>query len=233
MEQNIQQNEGKPSLQELSLYKSSAGLITRGRKYGYRLYKEKTPDLTHMMIDHAVVPKLKPKYAKTGKYLQPVKLTVPGNRVGPDELLTLGWDFNPTELGYLTREEVKKETGEELPDSELLRSLHYYVSDRVSKAELRYKGRLLNRARFYRTMDESALLAIGKTVESFIEQLVDEKDTWKEYMESVEEEEEPVKEESDESTGTETGSESGSESTYSSDSRSASGSYSSSGSYSQ
>ena len=174
-------------LRKLSIYRSSAGLCLKHRTFGFRPNPEDIRS-GDRFIDHAVVPKLKKKYAKSGKYLQPVWISDKGHNISPDELLTMAWRFNPSELPYMTKDEVKKYTGQSLPDSELLKCLHYYISDRVSKSSVlqESEGAELEKEDFYRFMDESALLALGKTVETWIDKIVEDKDDWKSYMEMEE-----------------------------------------------
>ena len=191
MEDIIYSRIPRKDLQKLSIYRSSAGLCIRQRTFGYRPNPEDVKSGNNF-IDHAVVPKLKEKYARSGKYLQPVYISNKGHKISPDELLTMAWKFNPSELPYMSRDEVEKYTGQELPDSELLKCLHYYISDRVSKSSILQdiERADLEKDDFYNFMDESALLALGKTVETWIDKLIEENDDWKDFMELEEQEQE-------------------------------------------
>lgn len=55
----------------------------------------------------------------------------------------------------------------ELPDSDLLKALHYYTSKKLTSGGPENK-------RYCRTMDETALLAFGMIIEDCIDELIDE-----------------------------------------------------------
>ncbi|QPG74874.1 hypothetical protein FOA43_002210 [Brettanomyces nanus] len=183
MNVNIQLQGSKEKIRRLSLYKSCEGEYTVNRRYGYSLLSRDKEIVEDAIIDHTEVPKLKRQYELKGEYLQPVlRIAQQGHKVSPDELLCIGWKYNPAELPYMSREQIKKRTGQGLPDSELLKSLHYYMLDRVRKSSLT-KGNGVNEPDFKRFLDESSMIALGKVIESWIEKMVDEGDTWKDYME--------------------------------------------------
>lgn len=82
-----------------------------------------------------------------------------GTIIPPDEILDM---LKPGNLKI----PVETDPGVELPESGLLECIHYYVSKKVSKSEQR---RVVEGS-----MDETALLAMGMLVESWIDELIDE-----------------------------------------------------------
>ncbi|VEU21707.1 DEKNAAC102510 [Brettanomyces naardenensis] len=208
MDINIKPDKNRDKIRKLSLYKSCEGDYTLNKRYGYSFTNKVEKSAEDIKIDHTKVPKLKEEYAKTGQYLQPVRIAQEGHKVSPDELLSMGWLYNPSELPYLTREEVREKSGQDLPDPELLKSLHYYMLDRVSKSPL-VRSSSKNPDDYHRFLDEGALLALGKTVESWIEQLATEEDEWIEYMERVREKEEVDSENEDSSSSSDSNNDTG------------------------
>lgn len=83
-----------------------------------------------------------------------------GTVVPPDEILDM---LKPGNLKIpIVHNEDKI-----LPDSELLKVIHYFVSRKISKADGDTK-------RFIQSMDETAFLAMGMLVESWVDELIDE-----------------------------------------------------------
>ncbi|KAK6459007.1 uncharacterized protein RJT20DRAFT_124137 [Scheffersomyces xylosifermentans] len=96
-----------------------------------------------------------------------------GSIVPPDEILEI---IKPGHIKIPVKPREEFPESRQLPSSELLKVLHYYASRKFTKSKESGK-------RMTRSMDESALLALGVLVESWIDDIVD-KDTAKMFIEN-------------------------------------------------
>lgn len=90
-------------------------------------------------------------------------LLLQGVSIPPDEILNF---VNKTNIRIPMRLREEFGDGAQLPSSELLKALHYYMSHRVQRSS--------NRAMLERGFDETALLALGMVVEQWVDDMVDE-----------------------------------------------------------
>ncbi|KAG2730895.1 hypothetical protein G9P44_006044 [Scheffersomyces stipitis] len=87
-----------------------------------------------------------------------------GSSIPPDELLEI---LKPGHLKIPIKHRDEFAEDRQLPSSELLKVIHYFASKKFTSTK---KGEV----EMARTMDESALLALGILVESWVDRMVDE-----------------------------------------------------------
>lgn len=138
--------------QKLDVYHASAGEYLAGPRYGYVARQNDTHDTP---IDHTQVPKL----TQDG-YQQPLRVISGAEKMSWDELLSMSWGIDPAELPYMTRDQVRAQTNVDLPDSELLQCLHYYMADRISRED--------DADDLTGFLDETALIALGRLVQDWL-----------------------------------------------------------------
>lgn len=132
-------------------------------------------------VDNSVVPKLKPEFEALGIYKQPTGI-LQAHYKSPDEVLTEDYKFEPSELVYLSRQEIKGYTKIELPDEDIANDIHYYVAHRIMN-RLGISEEDYNKE-FCRFLDGSALLALSSLVTKWVEDCCGES-TFKAYMEKI------------------------------------------------
>ncbi|CDK29541.1 unnamed protein product [Kuraishia capsulata CBS 1993] len=122
-----------------------------------------------------------------------------GHLVSPDEILSK--HMNITEIPIYERDQLMRK-GIELPDSDLLNALHYYTSNRIHRSI----GRLSQEdRRTSQILDETALLAMGAAVETWIDSLISARvDSFQQEIDGQESEGDEEEEE-EEDTGSEEG----------------------------
>ncbi|EGW34237.1 uncharacterized protein SPAPADRAFT_134238 [Spathaspora passalidarum NRRL Y-27907] len=168
---NISENERK-LLNNTDVYNACNGEYYKGRAVNREFLKTST---THKLITGEKGLKL-----VIDKDADDVDMvyTSRGTAIPPDELLDM---MKPDDLKIPIKHREDFKSGG-LPDSELLKSIHYFVSRRLTKNEKSAK-------KYARRMDETALMAMGILVESWVDRLLD-KDTCRLFLADPEEEEE-------------------------------------------
>lgn len=146
-----------------------------------RFVKGRDANFDTVKVDNSIVPKLKPIYEEMGIYKQPIGVKQ-AHYKSPDEILTDDYKFEPNELVYLSREEIKKYTSIELPDPDITNAIHYYMAHRIKdRLGITDKEYDKNYSKF---LDGSALLAFSTLVTKWIEDYCGE-NTFKTYMEKI------------------------------------------------
>ncbi|ODV82943.1 hypothetical protein CANARDRAFT_204099 [[Candida] arabinofermentans NRRL YB-2248] len=174
---NIELN--RDYLQKLNIYQSSNGEYTLDRSATYKPIDKN--DLNPIInLNDDSIPKVRSDYQKlnNNNYKIPIGLSYKGSIISPDILLGIGMNVAVNRLKYLNRHDVWRITGCKLPNSQLLVAIHYYIMNRIIKL----KGKL-QCDKYTKFMDESALIAIGTLIESYIEDLIHEQDGFKPYIE--------------------------------------------------
>ncbi|RLV95400.1 hypothetical protein JA1_001033 [Spathaspora sp. JA1] len=179
---NISEND-RMSLYDTDIYNACNGEYYKGRTINREYLKNST---THKLISKPNGAKL--VIDKDSPDVDQIYISK-GTVIPPDEILDMMKPGN-IKIPIKDKQDFKPELG--LPDSELLKVIHYFVSRRLTKNNSKKK-------RYIQRMDETALLAMGILIESWVDKLVDEK-TCKLFLDQPnEEEQDEVGEESEES----------------------------------
>ncbi|ABN68467.2 hypothetical protein PICST_50972, partial [Scheffersomyces stipitis CBS 6054] len=119
-----------------------------------------------------------------------------GSSIPPDELLEI---LKPGHLKIPIKHRDEFAEDRQLPSSELLKVIHYFASKKFTSTK---KGEV----EMARTMDESALLALGILVESWVDRMVDE-NTVKMFVDHCDSDKDEIEDQEDSSQNSDSSSE--------------------------